>query len=247
MVRKKKINNIDIKYSKIRSALNYFKSNIPAPSGLIITFGSRGSGKSTDIAKDFYRWKTKHKDYKSYNDFYTNIYINTTDEHYHYLDLVNYKITDYMPINDKTKKGQCYTEPKTPTPFKINENSIICIDELGIFAHSRDFKNFPKEFIHLVKYLRKLGILLKANSQSYDIDKTLREGASDLRLKRKLINLSFSRRINKKIVCDNPSDTPGITAEQQIHDELTFASILSKGGIEFTYIPFYTDLFNSFE
>lgn len=248
-----------VKYSKLKSFKNFVFGKKQAPSGLIIVFGSRGTGKSTDIAKDELRWENKHKDFKAYTDFYTNVKINTNNEHYHYLDLVHYKLTDYMPLNEKTKNAKIIPYDKETkeyivanTPFKINENSIIEIDELGIVAHARDYKNFPKEFIYLVKYLRKLGILMIANSQSYDIDKTLREGASDLRLKRKFMYWSLSRRIRKRIVCSsqdksNKKATYVYNAEQQIHDELDYAPVFTKGAIKLTFIPFYTDRFNSFE
>lgn len=245
-----------VKYSKLKSWIDFYKSKKPLPSGLIICFGARGSGKSTDIAKDELNWEKQKKEFKGYTDFYTNVYINTHNPHYHYLDLVNYKLTDYIPINDKTNNARCFTNPMidnkgnltglADTPFKINENSIIELDELGIVAHSRDFKNFPLEFVRFIKYLRKLGILMKANSQSYDIDKTIREGASELRLKRKIGHFSISRLILKKIVVDNKNDKINQTAENQIHDELKFANILTPHWLKITFIPFYTNRFNSF-
>ena len=250
-----KRNKTKITYSKFESLKHFIFGKKQALSGLIISFGNRGSGKSTDIAKDEFLWEKKVKGYKSYTDFYSNVKINTNNPNYHYLDLIHYKITDYLPLNEKTKNGKLIPiDPKTneyiivDTPFKINENSIIELDELGIVAHARNYKQFPQEFIFFVKYLRKLGILMKANSQSYDIDKTLREGASDLRLKRKFLFWSISRKINKKIVCSDSKDKNGVyTAESQIHDELSFAPILTKGALNVTFIPFYTDRFNSFE
>lgn len=245
---------VKIKYSKLNSFKHFIFGKKQAPSGLIIEFGNRGSGKSTDIAKDELLWEKRSKEFSTYTDFYSNVRINTTNPNYHYIDLVKYNFIDYFPLNDKTKNARMIPKDKNgdyvvvDTPFKFNENSIIELDELGIIAHNRDFKSFPQEFKNFVKYLRKLGILMKANSQSYDIDKTLREGASDLRLKRKFLFWSISRKILKKIVCsDSKNKTTIVTAEQQIHDELKFAPIFVKNAIHLTFIPFYTDRFNSFE
>lgn len=242
------------KYSKFRSLINYFKGNKQASSGLVIIFGNRGCGKSTDIAKDELNWELKKKEFKSYTDFYTNVEIKTNNPNYHHLDLIHYDLTDYIPINEKTINGKLIKRNKegklinVKTPFKINENSIIEIDELGIIAHSRNYKEFPKEFIYFVKYLRKLGILMIANSQTYDIDKTLRQGASDLRLKKKIIYWSFSRQIRKRIVCSTAKENKyNYKAEEQIHDELDFMPIIIPGAIKITFIPFYTDRFDSFK
>ena len=127
---------------RLLSIYHYFSKRKQAPSGLIISFGNRGVGKSTNIAKDYYKWLKK--DYKLYKHFYSNIELKQYNDYYHYLDLNTYDITDYMPRNSKTIRGRCYTDPTKKglpdTPFKIEENSIIEIDELGIAYHNRDWK-----------------------------------------------------------------------------------------------------------
>ena len=72
-----------IKYSKIKSLIHFIKFKKPAPSGFILYFGKRGSGKSANIAKRFYIWKKKQK--RIYDSFYSNIKINTDDTDTYYL------------------------------------------------------------------------------------------------------------------------------------------------------------------
>lgn len=228
-----------IKYSKLKSWRKFIKSPRMAPSGLIIIFGNRGSGKSATIAKRYFKWLKK--DIKTYHNFYSNIEFNIEHENSHFLDLENHLFTDYIVQNDLTRKYQAYTD--AITPFKIMPNSIVALDELGIIANSRDFKSFPKEFIHLIKILRKLGILLIANSQNYDIDKQLRLGASELRLQKKIMNLSYSRKINKYIDINNTD----ANAESQIVDKVEFAGLFEKNAIQFTYIPFYSSLYDTYK
>lgn len=244
---KKKTNKYKVKYSKIESAKEFFKGKKPAPSGLIITFGQRGSGKTTMIAKDYLKWLKK--DNAIYNDFYSNTEFKLKTKETHYLDLEHYKFTDYIEQNKITKKYGAFTDPTErgleDTPYKIRGNCIIEIDELGIIANSRDYKNFPKELIHFIKILRKLGILFKANSQTYDIDKQMRLGASDLRLMTKIGYWTISRKIKKYIAINESKDDNG-NAESQIVDRVEFASILEKDAIKITFIPFYTKIYDSF-
>lgn len=231
-----------VKYKKFRSWLNFHKQKKPAPSGLIITFGARGSGKSATIAKRYLKWLRKEQ--SVYKGFYSNIEFTIPNPNSHYLDLENHKITDYFDPDDPAiKKYKVSTyDFMNPVEFFISRDSIICLDELGIIANSRDYANFPKEFIHLIKILRKLGILMLANSQNYDIDKQLRLGASDLRLQKKIVNLSYSRKIKKWIDISKDSNS----AESQIVDQVDFANIFEKDAIQLTYIPFYAALYDSF-
>lgn len=230
-----------INYSKINSYKHFISDKRPAPSGLVITFGSRGVGKTTIIAKDYYNWLKK--DHIIYKQFFSNVQFNIDDPNYKYLDLEHYNFTDYIASTPITRKYKAFTSPiqrgLPDTPFKIEGNCIIEIDELGIIANSRDYKSFPKELIHFIKILRKLGIMFKANSQSYDIDKQLRLGASELRLMTKTLDFNVSRRINKFIAINEGKDSNG-NAESQIVDRVEFASILQKDSLKITFIPFYS-------
>ena len=164
---------VKVKYSKFISRHHFFKDPKPAPSGLIIAFGKRGCGKSATIAKKYYTWLKKEQGV--YSAFYSNVHFTIVNPNSYYLDLSHHKLTDYLDPNDPViAEYKCSTyKPENPVPFFIKHDSIICIDELGIIAHSRDFSNFPKEFIYFVKIIRKLGIYLHCTSQAYDIYNSL--------------------------------------------------------------------------
>lgn len=231
--------------NKFKSFVNYIKPKKVSPSGLYIYFGQRGTGKTTLIAKEYWKqWKRYKKGKCSYKHFYTNVKIYNEDDHdfYRYIDLYNYKLTDYIDPKICECKISTYSIEKN-IPYFIDRNNIIYIDEMGTIAHARNYKNFPTEIINLVKYLRHLSILMICNSQSYDIDKTLRTGANELRLLKKILFWNVSRRIKKEIKVSNDKEN----ADEQISDHIELAKFYMPNAINITFIPFYTDLFNSYE
>lgn len=231
-------------YSKFKSFLNFFKPKDVSPSGLVIMFGNRGKGKSTDIAKRYHQlYKLRKKGKCPYRYFYTNLRMYNVDpDFYRYLDLNSFDFTNYL--GDIMKDYGCICDRKY-TPYQIEKNSFICIDELGLIYHNRDYKSFPREFTKFVKLIRKFGIYMVGYSQAFDIDKAIRTSSNELYLMNRIGHLTISRLI-KKYIGINEKDENG-NSDSQIADKVKFAGIFEKGSILFTYIPFYTDYFNSFE
>lgn len=231
------------KYSKLKSFRNYFKRKDIAASGCVIKFGNRGCGKSTDIAKEFLRYhKAKLKKKCQYDYFYTNVKINTDDPTYKYLDLNDYNFTDYIdPALSSTYKG-FYTE--ADTPFKIQRNSIIMLDEVALLWHQRSWKSMGPEVTKFIKLIRHFGIYMTMYSQNYDIDKTLRNGANELYLLTKIGFITMQRKI-KKYIGVSDKDENG-NADSQIVDKVELCGLLEPNALSFTLIPFYTDLFDSY-
>lgn len=232
------------KYSKLKSSLNFFKPKNVSPSGLIIMFGNRGKGKSTDIAKRYHKlYKLRKKGKCPYKYFYTNLKMYNVDpEFYRYLDLNNFDFINYL--GDIMSDYGCICDRKF-TPYRIEKNSYICIDELGLIFHNREYKTFPKEFTKFVKLIRKFGIYMVGYSQAFDIDKAIRTSSNELYLMNRIGHITFSRLI-KKYIGVNEKDENG-NSDSQIADKVKFSSIFEKGSILLTYIPFYTDYFNSFD
>lgn len=254
---KKKSISTNYTYSKFESFKNYFKSSTPSPSGMIILFGSRGVGKSTDIAKREHKLEMLRKKGKCpYDKFYSNLKFERADPDFcYYLDLNKYRFTDYIDpsissykistygVVEKLKDGTIVNDHKPP--FTIGKNCYICLDELGVLYQNRDYKNFPKEFTSYIKFLRHFGVYFVCYSQAYDIDKSLRTGANELYLLRRLSHITFGRKLKKYIaVADKDEEN---NADSQICDRIEFCSIFEAGSLTFTYIPFYTDKFNSYE
>lgn len=237
-------------YSKFKSFINFHKFKKHYPSGLIIMFGQRGTGKSTDIAKQFYQEYKKHLKGKScYSNFYTNVKLyppHNEDGFYKYLDLNKFKFTDYINPDFSQYDISTYDTAEDKPEFTITKNAYICLDELGIIAQNRDYKNFPKQFTNYVKLLRHYGIFMVAYSQAYDIDKSLRTGANDLYLMRKFFNLTCSLKL-KKIISVNTDKDNNQDADSQIMDKIKFCSPLLPSSWKITYIPLYTDLFDSYD
>lgn len=231
-------------YSKFKSWLNFFRKKNVSPSGLIICFGNRGKGKSTDIAKRYHQLaKLRKKGKCPYKYFYTNLKMYNVDTtFYRYLDLNNYDFTNYL--GDIMRNYGCICDSKD-LPFTIEKNSYICIDELGLIYHNRDYKSFPREFTKFVKLIRKFGIYMVGYSQAFDIDKAIRTSSNELYLMNRIGHITYSRLI-KKYIGVNEKDENG-NQDSQIADKVKFAGIFEKDSIKFTYIPFYTDYFNSFE
>lgn len=233
-----------MKYSKFKSLKNYLKPKNQCPSGAIIKFGQRGCGKSTDIAKAFYKFDKQCKKNKNiYDYFYTNVKINTDNQNYKYLDLNKYKFTDYISSRLSDTYVGYYTE--CDTPFKIQRNSIIYLDELALLYSNRSWKTFPQEFTKFNRLIRHFGIMLVMYSQSYDIDKSLRTSANELYLLTRILGFTLQRKIKKYIGITDKDDNGN--ADSQICDKVELSSILEKDAIKLTFIPFYTDLFNSFD
>lgn len=226
---------------KIKSAITFFKSKKNDASGSIIKFGSRGCGKSTDIAKAFFRFENSKN--SNYSHFYSNLYINSESSNFHFLDLNTFNFTDYIDPNLSSNYSGYYTVANTP--FKIQRNSVIYLDELGLLYSNRSWKSFPKEFTKFCRLLRHFNILLVMYSQSYDIDKSLRTSANELYLMTKLGHLTINRRIKKYIGVTDKDDEHN--ADSQICDKVELCTLLEPHALSFTYIPFYTYLFDSFD
>ncbi|MCQ2977275.1 MAG: hypothetical protein MJ232_04590 [archaeon] len=209
------------KYSKFKSFTKHIKGYKQSQKYHIETiFAQIGAGKSTDIAKQCLKIYRKG----TYKHIYANIDIN-------------------LPFVRKYAENDL----KRGT-FRFPADSIIFCDEAGIVFNNRDYKNFSKE---LNKYIRKARHFRNSfifYSQDYLVEKTLRSVSSNLGLIKKFGPFSIKRKIIKIIDVDRPREGQNTeAAECAIHDSLKFANIFQKNAIEITFIPFYSNLFNSFD
>lgn len=143
--------------------------------------------------------------------------------------------------------GAYYFNPEDIGFYSIPSESVILIDEVGMVWDSRDFKGFKKEYRNYFKLQRHYHHTVYLFSQSFDIDKKLRDLTDSMYLIRSHFNfLSVARRINKCITIVH-SDSG--TGESHLADDMQFDSLLFFwcGSIQITYIPRWIKYFDSFD
>lgn len=154
------------------------------------------------------------------------------------------------------KKGwTVYTTEPVPGTFKITPeqvgfvsfqpHSVILIDEVGMIWDNRNFKSFKPEVRDFFKLQRHYKLRVYLFSQSFDIDKKLRDLTDEMYLMKCFFNVfSYGKKINRKIVLTkSTSEAPSTISEDLIFDPL----LLFWCGSRFlTFIPKYAKYFDSF-
>lgn len=123
---------------------------------------------------------------------------------------------------------------KVPPP-----HSAIYLDEVGITADGRKFKTFPDGLRDFVCLHRHYKIKLITASQTWDVDKKIRDRADSLVLVTNLGMVSLIRPIRRTFTLTAASEM----GESRIADSLKFYSPLSW---RFVIIPRWVKGFNSF-
>ena len=124
--------------------------------------------------------------------------------------------------------------------FAPVENSAIFLDEAGIIFDNRNFKNFNSGLRDFFKLQRKYKCRVFLNSQSFDIDKKIRDVTDHMGLIVSVGNVfSIYRPIRRSITLTQPS----AEAESRIADKLSFESLFKW---QITYLPKYFKYFDSF-
>jgi hypothetical protein len=129
--------------------------------------------------------------------------------------------------------------------FEFPPHSLIVIDEIGMIWDNRNFKNFRPEVRDWFKLQRHRKCKVICASQSFDVDKKIRDLADDMFLLQKKFRVfSYGKRILKILdITEATGDS-----ESRIVDNLKFDSILWfwAGSRTLTFIPAWTKYFNSF-
>ena len=120
------------------------------------------------------------------------------------------------------------------------EDSAIFLDEAGLLFDNRNFKNFKKGHTEFFKLQRKCRCVVWLNSQSFDIDKKIRDVTDNMFLQTRFLVWSICRPIARTITLTEPDGDN----ESRVADKLKFRSIFSW---KWTFIPHYVKFFDSFE
>lgn len=126
----------------------------------------------------------------------------------------------------------------------IPPESLLLIDEVGMIWDKRDFAKFPAAVRDWFKLQRHYRVKVIMFSQSFDVDKKLRDLTDDMFLvTNKLRIFSWAKRIIRTVVLVQPGpDKPA-----RIDEELKFDSFLwwPFGSRILTYIPRWAPYFDS--
>lgn len=142
----------------------------------------------------------------------------------------------------------CYKiEPEDIGFCEFPPHSLVVIDEVGMIWDNRGFKNFKPEVRDWFKLQRHRKVKVIMASQSFDVDKKIRDLADDMfLLQKKLRVFSYGKRILK--IMDIVEATGNKDAESRIVDQLKFDSIFFfwAGSRTLTFIPAWTKYFDTF-
>lgn len=148
--------------------------------------------------------------------------------------------TVYTDIDNCNLPGVRIMNALDLSEFAPVENSAIFLDEAGILFDNRNFKNFNSGLRDFFKLQRKYKCRVFLNSQSFDIDKKIRDVVDQMGLMVSIGNVfSIYRPIRRSITLTEPSSE----AESRIADKLFFESIFKW---QITYLPKYFKYFDSF-
>lgn len=128
---------------------------------------------------------------------------------------------------------------------QIPPNSVLLVDEVGMIWDNRQFKNFKPEVRDWFKLQRHYRVKVYLFSQTFDIDKKLRDLTDDMYLIEKRFRIfAYGKRILKKcVLTEATSDQPS-----RIDENLKFDSLLFfwAGSRTLTLIPRWATSFDSF-
>lgn len=120
------------------------------------------------------------------------------------------------------------------------EHSVLFIDEAGLLWDNRNFKTFSSGLTEFFKLQRKYKCKVYINSQSFDVDKKLRDLTDVMYLQSNIGNvIGITRPILRTVRLVNPDDG----GESRISDGLRFGSLFSW---RITWLPSYFKYFDSF-
>lgn len=140
-------------------------------------------------------------------------------------------------------EGTYFFDGKDTGFFQFKEGSLVLIDEVGLVFPSRDFKSFKAETRSLFKLQGHYKLTIVICSQSFDVDKAIRDLCDEIYLVKKWFKiLSVCKRVRRSLVVTKATDYGGSTfADQYEITKLPFG----RNRI-FTLLPLYWNKFDSF-
>lgn len=131
--------------------------------------------------------------------------------------------------------------------YQFPPNSLILIDEVGLVWDNRNFKSFPEHVKVYFKYQRQYRHVVYLFSQSFDVDKKIRDLTDHLYIIQNYANcFSIARRVTKFLTVSHASSN--VSGESKIVDDYKIDSLwlFFLGTVKVTYIPKYAKYFKSY-
>lgn len=200
---------------------NFFK--------FIIVVGKMGSGKTTLLTKQALKFKKK----KTYLEYDNKIkkFVKHPIKIYSNSDIIGIDTIKFNPM----ELGDIFIPDKY---------SILFIDEASIFWSNRKFKSISDKTLTFMKQIRKYKCRIYLYSQSFNVDKVMRDLSQEMWLcKSFMITWSVSRKILKAPTIKENA----LERDSQLVDEIKFAPFWIYGNIQVTWIPKYIKYFDSFQ
>ena len=146
----------------------------------------------------------------------------------------------YTNMPDMMIQGVRYINIDDLGEFVPESNSLLLCDEVGMIWDNRNFKQFKPSVRDFFKLQRHYKVICFLASQSFDIDKKLRDLTDGMFLVVNLFGLlSIAKRIYKSITLTESTSE----AESRIAENLKFSPIWNW---QFTSIPKWSKYFESF-
>lgn len=146
----------------------------------------------------------------------------------------------YTDMSDVIIPGVRIINSRHLENFAPAQDSVLFLGEVGITYDNRNYSKFPEGIRDLFKFERKYKFRCYMDSQSYDIDKKLRDLVDGMVLQSNIGNvIGIGRPIYKK---DGIVDSTG-ESESRVVQNLRFAPVWKW---HFTWLPKYHIYFDSF-
>lgn len=203
----------------------------------IIVVGKMGSGKTTLLTKDAFKYKNKKQimwnDIKPENNYFQHIW------KFEKKQLKIYSNSEIIGIDTIMFNPLELGISFFPDPY-----SVLFIDEASIFWSNRKFASISDQTLTYMKQIRKHHVRIYLYSQSFNVDKVMRDLSQEMWLcKPFMITWSIARKILKAPTIKESA----IDCESQLVDQIQFAPFFIYGNMRITWIPHWIKYFDTFQ
>lgn len=147
--------------------------------------------------------------------------------------------TVYSNMPDLTVPGTRYIDIEELGDFVPEANSLLLVDEVGMIWDNRNFKNFKPSVRDFFKLQRHYKVIVYLASQSFDVDKKIRDLTDGMYLQQNVARVwTIGRKIRRQVTLTEPVGD----MESKITESLKWCPFWDW---TFTFIPAWAGKFDS--